>query len=343
MIAGAVWAIEIFTLGYRRYALAANMADAGESKERLLSAIKEPGYNQILKWLFLGLLIPLLYFAIRRSMDFAVILSIATLVSGVIYGLDTLILKRFREKLLAHVEDRYTSDEEVRQTVAAEPELIEYSRSFFPVLLIVLALRSFMIEPYQIPSSSMEPTLLVGDFIAVNKWAYGLRVPVLGTEIVPIGKPNNGDMIVFKPPHEPSRTFIKRVVGIPGDHVRYDRDLKVVYLNGEPLLHEEQEFGVDPNGRKVISSYTEQLGDITHLVQKLHFQSDSAYHSSVSNPEGFTVPEGKYFVLGDNRDQSADSRYWGFVEENAILGKAFAIWMHWSSGFPSFGRVGMVD
>jgi signal peptidase I len=219
------------------------------------------------------------------------------------------------------------------QKIQKEPLLVEYARSFFPVLLLVLVLRSFLVEPYQIPSESMVPTLQVGDFILVNKYDYGIRLPVLGTKLVDVGEPQRGDVMVFVPPHEP-RYFIKRVVGLPGDRVRYQD--KVIYINGEriPQTFVEQVSTVDGLSFQV---YDEVLGDHEHLIYR--------YPQRIERPGEWIVPEGHYFMMGDNRDRSDDSRSWGFASDAKVVGKAVAIWVHKPPGlhWPTLVRNGWIE
>ena len=249
-------------------------------------------------------------------MDFTLILVIIVLVSGVIYGSDLLYFKRKRD--------------------GAEPGLIiDYSRSFFPVLFLVLILRSFLFEPFQIPSGSMLPTLKIGDFILVNKFDYGLRLPVLGQTIVEFGEPRRGDVMVFKYPEDTRINFIKRVVGIAGDTVEYRN--KVVYVNGEV----QTLTVMAPDGSVMMPALTEeaseQLGDREHRIWRRMTQG--------RNFGPIQIPEGQYFVMGDNRDNSNDSRVWGFVDDSLIVGRAFAVWMHWESllSIPSFSDVRIIQ
>lgn len=221
-----------------------------------------------------------------------------------------------------------------RKPGADEPWPVDFSRSFFPVLLLVLLLRSFLLEPFKIPSTSMVPTLQVGDFIVVNKYTYGLRLPVTNTKILNINQPKRGDVMVFFPPND-NRYFIKRVIGVPGDEVRYiDR---VVYINGEPMNQEL--LAGDPPDSPAAFILTEDLGKgRTHLIQKRLIPSNLVL------PYGYRVPEGHYFMMGDNRDNSSDSRVWGAVPEDRIVGKAFAVWMHWDKfwSVPKFDRIGKI-
>lgn len=248
-------------------------------------------------------------------MDFTFILVIIVLVSGVVYGLDVLYFKGRRD--------------------GAEPGvIIDYSRSFFPILFFVLMLRSFLFEPFQIPSGSMLPTLKIGDFILVNKFDYGLRLPVLGQKIVEFGEPNRGDVMVFKYPEDTRINFIKRVVGVSGDTVEYRN--KVVYVNGEA----QTLTVVEPDGVVMMPALTEEasetLGDREHRIWRRMTQG--------RNFGPIQIPVGQYFVMGDNRDNSNDSRVWGFVDDSLIVGRAFAVWMHWESllSIPSFSDVRII-
>lgn len=216
-----------------------------------------------------------------------------------------------------------------------EPILVEYARSFFPVIFIVLVLRSFLVEPFRIPSGSMMPTLLIGDFILVNKFTYGIRLPVLNTKIIAMGEPVRGDIVVFRFPNDPKVDYIKRVIGLPGDRIGYYN--KQLHVNGAPVkqtpLGEYQGTG---KGDSMTGSIllSEDLGAATH---------DILIREGQPSVQGeFIVPQGQYFVMGDNRDNSNDSRYWGTVPEANLVGKAFFIWMSfdWDNGGIAFHRLG---
>ncbi|PCH59350.1 MAG: signal peptidase I [SAR86 cluster bacterium] len=211
--------------------------------------------------------------------------------------------------------------------------MIETSRSFFPVLAIVLVLRSFLVEPFQIPSGSMLPTLEVGDFILVNKFSYGIRLPVIGTKIFPVSDPQRGEVMVFVPPHD-NKYFIKRVIGLPGDTIRYED--KTLYVNGEKINQEFIEtIDISTNiGYLSGGLYNEEIGGIEHYTQLI--DAATRQHSRTT----WVVPAGNYFMMGDNRDNSLDSREWGTASEAKVVGKAFAIWMHKEPGWhlPSFSR-----
>jgi signal peptidase I len=217
--------------------------------------------------------------------------------------------------------------------VKQEEGLIEFAGSLAPVLGLVLVLRSFLIEPFQIPSQSMVPTLKVGDFILVSKWTYGIRLPVLRTKIIEIDSPERGDVMVFFPPHE-DRYFIKRVVGLPGDKIHVLNG--VVFINGDKMT--QTSVAEEANSpRSVVMS--ENLGGVEHLMQKRTSPTRLSLNYSA------VVPQGHYFMMGDNRDNSSDSRVWGPVPEDRIVGKAFARWMFWDKflSLPSFDRAGKIQ
>ena len=252
--------------------------------------------------------------------DFEFLLLILSAVSGLIWLADVLLFSRFRQQ-------------PATSKAPKEPIIVEYSRAFFPVLLCVLLIRAFAWEPFRIPSGSMMPTLLVGDFILVDKYSYGLRMPVWHFHITEGDRPRRGEVVVFRYPKDESQDYIKRVIGLPGDHISYynhrltinDKLLKVdsdgTYaglgdLNGKPHAG-----GCDRRGAKC-QVFFEEIGGIRHKMM-----------TNPDSPMGISgevfVPEGHYFVMGDNRDHSNDSRMWGFVPEANLVGKAIYIWMHW--------------
>jgi len=253
--------------------------------------------------------------------DFAVILTLLTLLTGVVWALDKWWLGPRRRAVLAPgQEDRPGG-------------FVDFCRSFFPVILLVLLLRSFLVEPFRIPSGSMIPTLRVGDFILVNKFAFGLRDPVFQYKFLDVGAPRRGDVAVFRYPLDPSKDYIKRIVGLPGDRISY-RDKRLT-INGEAMPQVADgvytSSGASPG---VIYRFVETLGEREHQV--------------IVNPARpaedfeFEVPEGHYFAMGDNRDGSADSRSWGTVPERNLVGRAFFVWMSWdASRFrPDWSRIG---
>ncbi|WP_017430548.1 signal peptidase I [Vreelandella jeotgali] len=261
-------------------------------------------------------------------MNFSLLLVLAVALSGLIYLLDAVIWRPGRRARAAEAESEGDLSADEREKLYKEPWPVDYARSFFPVLLVVLIVRSFIVEPFQIPSGSMRPTLKVGDFILVNKYAYGLRLPVLNTEVLDVGEPERGDVMVFRYPEEPSVNFIKRVVGLPGDHIRYEG--KQLYINGEEVTKSLEEKGPDASPRQLLLDET--LGDTHHALYNNPLDPGPQMRE-------IEVPDGKYFMMGDNRDHSNDSRYWGFVPEENIVGRAFAVWMHWDGGLPSFTSI----
>ncbi|MCK4607957.1 MAG: signal peptidase I [Gammaproteobacteria bacterium] len=239
--------------------------------------------------------------------DFPLILTLLVLISGVIALLDIIFWAKKRNKK------------------QKKPIVIEYSRSFFPILLIVLVIRSFLIQPYRVPTGSLEPTILPGDFIAVSQFAYGLRLPVLNYKIVKIGEPKRGDIALFRWPENPSIIFIKRVVGVPGDHIVYRN--KILKING--VIARQKLIGnaldVEPDSLPVpVQKKMENLLGVKHSIFVQNQGGDLKTVDTI-------VPKGFYFMMGDNRDASDDSRYWGFVPEQNLVGKAFVTWMSWNS------------
>lgn len=224
------------------------------------------------------------------------------------------------------------------------PWWVEYGASFFPVILIVFFLRSFVVEPFKIPSGSMIPTLVVGDFILVNKWTYGIRLPVINKKIIEMNDPERGDVMVFRYPADPSLDYIKRVVGLPGDRVEYIN--KRLIINGEAVPIEAREDYLHPDRLYYSEQYVETLGDESHSilieqdvppfvpqVRAFPHRENCTYTTSGVR---CTVPEGHYFVMGDNRDASSDSRVWGFVPDQNLVGRAFFIWFN----FGDMRRIG---
>ena len=257
------------------------------------------------------------------NIDFAAVLVLLTVLTGAIWLLDVLVL----------APRRVVAGAGVPTDPARLPWYVDLSKSFFPVILAVLVLRSFLVEPFRIPSESMVPTLLKGDFILVNKFAYGLRLPVLNTRIAGAGRPERGDVVVFRYPLEPAVAYIKRVVGLPGDRLEY-RD-KQLFINGQPAARQPLADATDPGYRR----FEEYLGTVAHAIQ---VQADSRWGMGMlwsglqarREADGgivwqYQVPPGHYFMMGDNRDNSSDSRVWGPLPEENLIGKAFFIWMNW--------------
>jgi signal peptidase I len=252
--------------------------------------------------------------------DFSFVLVLASLVTGLVWAADAWY---FKPRRLARAEPG---------TLPAEPVLVEYSRSFFPIIVVVLLIRSFLFEPFRIPSDSMMPTLLDGDFIFVNKFTYGLRLPVVNTEVVALGEPQRGDVVVFRLPSDPATNYIKRLVGLPGDHITV-RD-KRVQVNGvdQPVTLDGVYEGFGHTGAQVA---IEQLGAVPHRV--LYIPNRPSYDFDD------VVPAGHYFFMGDNRDNSRDSRFpeVGFVPADLVVGKAVVIWLNWNlPNAPIWSRIG---
>ncbi len=291
------------------------------------------------------------------SWDFALILFLLLLLTGSIWLLDLLHLRGRRRAravtamaatapALQGVDAAQAS--RVRQQAYDKairpPWWVEYGISFFPVILFVFVLRSFLVEPFRIPSGSMLPTLQSGDLILVNKFQYGLRLPVLDYKVLDLGTPQRGDVVVFRYPVDPSVDYIKRVVGVPGDVVQYRN--KVLSINGEPVDQVRNGDYFEPDRGGYIARYDEALGRVQHQIllnrralQPLMPISDFPYRDSCQYTNTglrCMVPEGHYFMMGDNRDNSLDSRYWGFVPDRNIVGRAFFIWMN----FSQFSRIG---
>jgi len=284
--------------------------------------------------------------------NFALILFVLTVVTGVIWFLDVFHFSRQRraraDAALAEYDARMArlqsqgikTEDSARAKLEADllrqPTWIEYSGSFFPVIALVFFLRSFLYEPFKIPSSSMVPTLVTGDLILVNKFTYGIRLPILNQKIIELNDPQRGDVMVFKYPKDPSQDYIKRVIGVPGDRVEY-RDKRLT-INGQPATYKPLPDYLDGDTLGYSRQFVEDLGKVSHLIlnddrapsyvpqpDQFPYREQCTY-----NVEGFacTVPAGHYFMMGDNRDNSLDSRIWGFVPDKNIVGKAFFVWMN---------------
>ena len=309
-------------------------------KAKVEAAKQSPAWlEQVKLWFFPIVVLMIAYkiFFNQESINFPLYLVLAVFATGMISLLDVLFLKARRVatvKKLAAVPEDVTEGQELEQSVSRELSSVEYSKSFFPVLLLVLVLRSFLVEPFQIPSTSMVPTLAVGDFILVNKFTYGIRLPVVRTKVIDVTKPERGDVMVFFPPHE-KRYFIKRVIGLPGDRIDYvDKQL---FINGEKIPERLQ--AQLPANRPLFEVYEETLGTKVHQIRK------DLYPVAHIERRGLVVPPGHYYMMGDNRDNSSDSRIWGFVPEENIVGEAFAIWMHWKGfgSWPDLSRIGGIE
>ena len=260
------------------------------------------------------------------NFDFALLLSIAALLTGLVWALDAAILAPRRQQVPAGAEPGSGTSGGSHM-----PWYVDISRSFFPVILAVLVLRSFVAEPFRIPSESMMPTLRNGDFILVNKFAYGLRLPVGHRKILETGSVERGDVAVFRYPENPSVAYIKRLVGLPGDKLEYRQ--KQLTVNGNLVPHT-----IIQDGTPGFDTSSEQLGEHQFNVQTRNGSQmgsrswkglELKRESDGSVSWTYTVPEKSYFAMGDNRDNSADSRYWGPLPEENLIGKAFFIWMNW--------------
>jgi len=268
------------------------------------------------------------------NFDFPTFLVVASVLTGGIWLFDMVFLAPKRRRLASAESGAELEGSEKPRN---EPLIVEYSRSFFPVIFVVLILRSFLFEPFRIPSGSMMPTLLVGDFILVNKFSYGIRLPVLNKKIIDVGEPQRGDPVVFRYPIKPSVDYIKRVVAVPGDTIYYQN--KTLYINGEAMPQ-------TPVGQYSGSGSSERYNGVSKIMENL----DGTEHAILINPRApdfpmgcqqllygpITVPKGHYFVMGDNRDNSNDSRCWGLVPEENLVGKAFGVWMNWDSELNAF-------
>ncbi|MBW6476823.1 MAG: signal peptidase I [Chromatiales bacterium] len=257
------------------------------------------------------------------NLDFPLILVLLTLVTGLIWALDALFWSKGREQRADALRAKGVGEDEVARQVK-EPGLVDLSRSFFPIILLVLVVRSFVAEPFRIPSGSMMPTLLVGDFILVNKFSYGLRLPVLNTRFLSLGEPQRGDVMVFRYPEDPRVDYIKRVIGVPGDHIRYQG--KQLTINGELATQQLGGVFVGEGSESRMTGARRMRENLLGLEYDiLVMPHDNMFLGDFE----FVVPQGQYFTMGDNRDNSRDSRAWGTVPEENLVGKAFLIWMSW--------------
>jgi signal peptidase I len=291
-----------------------------------------------------------------EELDFSSVLLVISVVTGLIWLIDVLLFRRLRAKA-AQAAGKNLAD-------IPEPGTVDYARSFFPVALAVLVLRAFVFEPFRIPSDSMMPTLVDGDFIVVNKFAYGLRLPVINQKVVRIGEPQRGDVVVFRYPPNPSVNYIKRLVGLPGDRVLVKDDKLIV--NGQPVA--ATDLGLYDDGcYEGMHLAAEQLGKHRHQMMFCPTPGDigaeplptcnrtppTSYVCVAQQvpgmpdrgdtPSVIVVPPASYLMIGDNRDNSADSRYWGFVPEANLVGKATWIWFNWDlsrKGGPVWSRIG---
>jgi signal peptidase I len=255
---------------------------------------------------------------------FALGLLIATVAAITIAVVDKIWFEKPRVALAKKAADFESLDKTGKQARTKAPLIADYARSLWPIFLIVFLLRSFVVEPFRIPSGSMLPGLKIGDFILVNKYDYGLRWPVWHGTFFKVGSPKRGDVVVLRFPVDPKVDFIKRVIGLPGDHVSYVN--KTLFINGKKMPQKFLKNIIQPANSIAHPSkeYQETFGHKTHLIYDMPWLK-------ARNFKNIVVPKGEYFVMGDNRDNSEDGRYWGFVKTKQLVGKAFMIWMSWDS------------
>ena len=242
-------------------------------------------------------------------MDFSLLMFMLLVITGALWAIDHFVW----------APARADSGEDQGKK---EPVAVEYAKAFFPVILIVFLLRSFLVEPFHIPSGSMMPGLVAGDFILVKKYEYGIRLPIINRKIVSTKDPERGDVVVFRYPQQPSTNYIKRAIGLPGDRVVYSN--KTLYINGKRI----EQFGASPEMMRESNGLLTQMKRLTESLDSRQYSIYIDPNSGLETRE-FEVPENSYFVMGDNRDRSNDSRYWGFVEDKYLVGKAFYIWLSW--------------
>lgn len=273
------------------------------------------------------------------NFDFPLLLTILTLFTGAVWLLDALLFAPGRRARAARAGGTEVGEGAAVLAPPKAPVAVEYARSFFPILAAVLVFRSFIAEPFRIPTGSMIPTLLIGDFIVVNKWSYGLRLPVTNTKILDIGEPRRGDVVVFFKPRDPRLnpdpnagvTYVKRLVGLPGDRIRYTNHQ--LYINGEPVAYERigGYVGTAQNAKDAGQNLLrESLGEVQHQI--LHWNQQRVPNM----PQEVLLGPGEYFMMGDNRDGSSDSRDWGPVPEANLVGRVSYIWMHWDGERPGY-------
>ena len=296
--------------------------------------------------------------------NFALILFVAMVVTGIIWFLDIFVFAKQRRaaadaalaafdarnaKLAADgIKSDNMSRAQIEAALLRQPTWIEYSGSFFPVIALVFFLRSFLLEPFKIPSTSMVPTLLVGDLIVVNKFTYGIRLPIINKKIIEVNQPQRGDVMVFKYPKDMSQDYIKRVIGVPGDTITYEN--KRLTVNGKPVEYTQLDDYLEEDKLNYHQQFTENLAGVQHRI----LNSDKKPSTELGTVENFPhreactytyekftciVPEGNYFMMGDNRDNSLDSRYWGFVPDRNIVGKAFFVWMNLGDPLKRIGTI----
>lgn len=332
-----VWVVdELLFAPKRRLAVASYLNQIGDAADEDEVSRLENGDLVVLgfKYALGAVWIWWLYQSVTQGdIDFGLVLFLLIVLTGITALLDRLWFVSRRNTAADEFGNQQETKELAKAALVSEPLSVEYSKSFLPVLMIVFVLRSFLVEPFTIPSGSMLPTLDIGDYILVNKFAYGVRLPVIGTKIVGMEDPQPGDVMVFKYPENPRINYIKRVIGVPGDVIKYQN--KQLTINGEEVETTFKMKVPPSNPRWRISE--ENLNGVLHDIQV----------STINDLGGgqWVVPEGHYFAMGDNRDNSRDSRAWGFVPDRYLVGKAFAVWMHKKPGFnmPDFSQARVIE
>jgi len=348
--------LEAIFIGRRRLISASSQSSNGELKR----ALHGDAITMLLHYGFIASLAPLVIYAIKESANFELMLVIAA-ISGVLLAIiDRVFFKSHRTAVQTLVVER--QNDELSKHAEYESGIMEWGKSFYMLLFFVICLRGFVLEPFQIPSGSMLPTLRVGDFLVVNKFTYGLRLPVVGTEIVDFNDPEKGDVIVFKkyrdtangekPRSNGYETWIKRIIAGPGDTFLIDYKNRFIYVNGERLSKINLGSVSDPQAKNRTDIFEEVINGVTHQIYNYSdVRLPDGRIATLATPDGIakfksgvaqTVPEGKYFVVGDNRDGSHDGRFIGYVDENDIVGKASYVWMHLENWSPSFSRNGSI-
>ncbi len=370
IIAGIIGLVDILIWEPRRRVAILKLTKSGShDEEKAREIAKEPAYVEIAKFSFPLLLIFVLFRSFSDSVDYGLVLIIATAVSGLIWLVDKILWERKRKQAVTNLKKEHEKLPQIAfDAVAREPVIVEYAKAFFPIILIIVILRSFLFEPFKIPSGSMKPTLEIGDFVLVNKFAYGVRLPVTNTKIFDTGSPKRGDVFVFRYPGNPWQQlsddekvdYIKRVIGLPGDTILYRNrqlyikpkctkemkicpkatkiDTKMIAKNG--YFDRKDQMNLDILEEDLLGVKHKILHD--NHVSEYNFELQFEYRCMQGEKE-WVVPEKHYFAMGDNREHSADSRFWCFVPEENLVGKAVAIWMNWNSKnkyYIDFSRIG---
>lgn len=269
------------------------------------------------------------------SVYFPLILVILTIASAIIGLVDKFVFEKRRRAAMEALPNYTDMNKKAKKAFMKPPLLADYARSLFIVFLVVLVVRSFVVAPFRVPTGSMLPTIQLNDFLLVNKFAYGIRLPVFNTRILSTGEPKTGDIAVFRYPPYPGVDYIKTIIGVPGDHISYIN--KQLYINGKLVPTKYIKMTVEPDNRNLALLYPKHknlAGVVKAYKQDLEGHEHLIYDSPIVPPTNFknlVVPKGEYFVMGDNRGNSEDSRYWGFVPEKNLIGKAFMVVFSWDS------------